>query len=335
MTSAYNLKKINQIRRRISSLFSRFEDVLKSCINETPDIQIYLNNLKQEQNLLKLSLPSDIHFVQLFAKQIYKPYTKCEYLIKIGYNVVNQNLPAHINISIIDDFIFKTCEIARNEKNYKHAVLLQASELIKMENNMSKSELKSEKTSVSKKLKNIILYIYDNLRMNKPSDEDAATYMSNHVNDYFDKIYIMIKKVPDNAFPNIMNSYDRVKFMFGYPKKDKENNEIKKSILNDSVNNTKNIRKKVKNVHKIIRQNLPQTSFMTTLLKKLRKFLYNLSQSVDNERIDILIDEMKQIIFNDEVKNSLDDIVKFIYSNSSKMTCKEKDILSNIFQSIY
>lgn len=351
MTSAYNLKQMHQLRKRISSIFQRFSDVLNSiqCSENQKEIDLSISFINAEVDTLKNSLPSDLHFIKIFAKDIYKPYSKCIYLQKIGYHIISKNLADRDKIDMIDDFIFKTTSIARDEKNYKHSVLLDATNLLKEEDNNNNNEAVSvfyskadeKDISFTKKFKRIIMWLHDNLRLKQPSDEDAATFMNNHFKNYFDKIYIMIRKVPDKTFPNIIKNYDKMKFMFGYSsssnfqgKKNMDNNKLE---IKDS---TKGIRKKVQDVHRIIKKNLPRSSFIAGVIQKLRSLLSSLAVAIDNEIIDQKMNEIQDLIFNDDVKHKLDEFVQFVREESQEENAfynnksKDRNILIDIFRHI-
>lgn len=348
MTSAYNLKQMHQLRKRISSIFQRFSDVLNSiqCSENQKEIDLSVGFINAEMDMLKNSLPSDLHFIKIFANDIYKPYSKCVYLQKIGYNIISKNLADIDKIDMIDDFIFKTTSIARDEKNYKHSVLLDATNLLKEEDNNNEavsvfySKTDEKDISFTKKFKRIIMWLHDNLRLKQPSDEDAATFMNNHFKTYFDKIYVMIRKVPDKTFPNIIKNYDKMKFMFGYSS---SNFKGKNSMNNDKLeikDSTKIIRKKVQDVHRIIKKNLPRSSFIAGVIQKLRSLLSSLSIAIDNEVIDQKINEIQDLIFNDDVKHKLEDFVQFVREESQRENAfynnksKDRNILIDIFRYI-
>lgn len=151
----------------------------------------------------------------------------------------------------------------------------------------------------------------------------------------------MIRKVPDKTFPNIIKNYDKMKFMFGYSSS--SNFKGKNSMNNDKLeikDSTKIIRKKVQDVHRIIKKNLPRSSFIAGVIQKLRSLLSSLSIAIDNEVIDQKINEIQDLIFNDDVKHKLEDFVQFVREESQRENAfynnksKDRNILIDIFRYI-
>lgn len=299
-TSPFNIKKLQKFKRRILSILQRFEEVLNNKqIKE--NTRPYIDNINFLIHDIQQSLPSDTKFANTFAEKVYQPYDNNTFMMRLGYHIVIKYLPLSTSIDMINQFIYNTCSIAKDEKTTKHKVLVEANVINKTDNKSTYTDTKlSDDKSFLEYIEDIINYMKKTVRLNQPSDEDAACYIYNMFIKQMNYLKKITNKVPDDALPKIIHSCKYAADLVNVPTKTNKNIS--------TTFNVKVVKRKMKDLHKGVRKGIPTPKHLARLITIIRSTLSAFANTLKD----------------DEIKNVVDIFVKHLVSDVHLNECIDK-----------
>lgn len=335
-TSPFNMSKLHKLKRRINSILSRFREVLNNK-NIKENTQTYIDNIDLQTNQLLNNLPSDTTFANTFAKEVFQPYDTNPYMMRLGYHIVIKYLPVSTSVDMINQFIYNTCAIARDEKTTKHKILVEADNIKKSDDKKDTTKNINDDLSLNRTILDYTIYIINCMkkavRLDQPSDEDAACYIFNMFVNQINTLKKFTNRVPDDAIPKILNSCKYAVKLVNI----KETDSTATKKIPSSDINVHHVKKQIKDLHKGIRKGIPPPKNLAKLIKIIRATLSALSTCLQNDKIkenvNIFIHHLSSDVELDKCIQALKNQTN-ICSKNLQMNNNNTKILADIFSII-
>lgn len=308
--TSYNVATLAKFKKRVLSMYSRFESVLEGLSSEAAKSS--LENLRVCKQRLEFELPSDRSTASMFAETVMQPYDQCPHLRFIGYPIVMSKMTEKQR-DMIDDFIHNTCSIVKKRDSMRHPVHVEARQIVtKMKKKEEEKKQQDSLKTISELVKANLMTLADWMRMGCSSDEEAGSHMRQKMIGACDHVFSLSKRVPDSVLPKAVHFVDQTLEsmtsllpMCGVMSSNDNDNASEKSVTMavkgvrktmKSIN-SKRVKKNMTSMKRAMKESIPEARVLSKTVKTIRNVVVDLANRAgEMEEINKFGSSLKKVV---------------------------------------